>query len=67
MSYGASLTERTYQVGLYTGLILNGANPAELPVRRVTNFELAVNMSTARALGLTVPPRFLALADEVIE
>jgi putative ABC transport system substrate-binding protein len=67
MSYGARLTERTYQVGLYTGLILNGANPADLPVRRVTNFELALNMRAASEISLTVPPRFLALADEVIE
>jgi putative ABC transport system substrate-binding protein len=67
MSYGTSLTERSYQVGRYVGLILNGANPAELPVRRLANFELAINMRAARELGLTVPARFLALADEVIE
>ena len=67
MSYGISVTERSYEAGLYAGLILNGANPAELPVRRLTKFELALNMSTARALGLTVPARFLALTDRVIE
>jgi putative ABC transport system substrate-binding protein len=67
MSYGISVAERAYHTGIYTGLILNGANPAELPVRRLTKFELVVNMSTARALGLTVPARFLALIDEVIE
>jgi putative ABC transport system substrate-binding protein len=67
MSYGTSLVERSYQAGVYAGLILNGAKPAELPVRRLSRFELVVNMSTARALGLTVPARFLALTDEVIE
>ena len=67
MSYGISVTERSYQAGLYTGLILNGANPAELPVRRLTKFELALNMGAARALGLAVPALFLALTDRVIE
>ncbi len=66
MSYGTSLAERSYQAARYIGLILNGANPADLPVRRLTKFELVINMSTARALGLTVPARFLALTDEVI-
>jgi putative ABC transport system substrate-binding protein len=67
MSYGISVTERSYEAGLYAGLILNGANPAELPVRRLTKFELALNMSAARALGLTVPARFLAITDRVVE
>jgi ABC-type uncharacterized transport system substrate-binding protein len=67
LSYGTSLAERAYQAGLYTGLILNGANPAELPVHRLSRFELVINMSTARALGLTVSARFIALTDEVIE
>ncbi len=67
MSYGISVTERTYEAGRYTGLILNGANPADLPVRRLTQFQLVVNLSTARALGLTLAPRVLALADRVIE
>jgi putative ABC transport system substrate-binding protein len=67
ISYGISLAERAYQAGLYTGLILNGANPAELPVHRLTRFELVINLSTARTLGLTVPARFLALTDRVIE
>ncbi len=66
MSYGTSLAERSYQAGVYTGLILKGANPADLPVRRLSRFELVLNMSTARTLGLTVPARFLALTDEVI-
>ncbi len=66
MSYGTSLAERGYQAGLYTGLVLKGANPADLPVRRLTRFELVLNMATARALGLTVPASFLALTDQVI-
>ncbi len=67
MSYGSSLTARTYQAGRYVGLILNGRKPGDLPIRRLTRFELAINMTTAKSLGLTVPPRFLALADKVIE
>ena len=67
ISYGSDLNERTRQAGVYAGLILNGAKPADLPVRRLSKFELAINMPTAKALGLTVPPSFLALADKVIE
>lgn len=67
MSYGISVAERAYQMGVYTGLILNGANPAELPVRRLSKFELVINLSAARGLGLTVRPHLLALADRVIE
>jgi putative ABC transport system substrate-binding protein len=67
MSYGTSLSERYRQAGIYTGLILNGANPAELPVRRLSKFELVINMRTARALELTVPARLLAITDQVIE
>jgi putative ABC transport system substrate-binding protein len=67
MSYGTSLAERSYQASRYIGLILDGANPADLPVRRLTKFELVINLSTAKSLGLTVPARFLALTDEVIE
>jgi len=67
MSYGSSLAERAYQAGVYVGLILNGQKPADLPVRRLTKFELAINMTTAKTLGLTVPARLLALADKVIE
>jgi putative ABC transport system substrate-binding protein len=66
MSYGTSLSERAYQMGIYAGLVLNGANPAELPVRRLSRFELVLNVSTAKALGLTVPARLLAIADQVI-
>ncbi len=66
MSYGTDLAERSYEAGVYTALILDGANPAELPVHRLTKFKLVLNMSTVRALGLTVPARFLALTDEVI-
>jgi putative ABC transport system substrate-binding protein len=67
MSYGISVTDRSYEAGRYTGLILNGANPAELPVRRLTKFDLALNLGAAKALGLTVPARFLAITDQVIE
>jgi putative ABC transport system substrate-binding protein len=67
MSYGISVTERSHEAGRYVGLILNGANAADLPIRRLTKFRLAINLSTARALGLTVPAQFLAVTDEVIE
>jgi putative ABC transport system substrate-binding protein len=66
MSYGISATERSFEGGRYTGLILNGANPGDLPVRRLTKFRLVINAGTARTLGLTIPPQVLAVADEVI-
>ena len=67
MSYGTNVADMFRQVGVYTGRILKGAKPADLPVMQSTKFEFVINLQAARALSIEVPPGVLSIADEVME